>query len=154
MPNPKSLNVKSLGNVRLDWRGDQVIADVRRNMAQAMGEIGLRVEAESKKELYKGHGVLTGTLRRSIHAAQPGYSWASDDVAPAAGTPERGGQMALGITMSDAIVVQVGSGLNYALPVHQGFGGFEGYHYLRNGVRNVKPQIPAVLEKHKVGIKK
>lgn len=154
MPNPKGLNFKGLGKYRLDWRGDSLLGVVRNNVKQAWGEVGLRVEGEAKKQLYKGHGVRTGTLRRSIHTAAPGYNWAADDVAAAAGTPERGGQLTLPTLEFDGIVIQVGSGLVYALAIHQGFDSFDGYHYLRNGARIVTPQIPAILNKYHLSLQK
>lgn len=155
MPNPKGLNVRKMPNGRLTWRGPQVRDAVMGAVAQAWSEIGLRVETEAKKELYKGHGVVTGTLRRSIHAAEPGYNWRGDDAAPSTNTPERGGQMVMPLIQNNQLVTQVGSGLNYALPVHQGNGnGFEGYHYLRNGITKVKPAIPDVLRKYRLGIRR
>lgn len=154
MPLPKGMGVRSLGGFRLDWKGDRVVKQVRSNVAEAWGEVGLRVETEAKRQLYKGHGVVTGTLRRSIHTAQPGYNWRGDDVTPAPNSPERGGQLTLGLIQSDGIVTQVGSGLVYALAIHQGIGSFDGYHYLRNALRIVKPQILAVLKKHGVGLKR
>lgn len=130
----------------LVWRGDEVLALKTKQAAAALGEIGLRVEGESKKELYKGHGVITGTLRRSIHTALPGYTWAGDNVKPAPGTPERGGQLTM--PGFDQLVVQVGSGLEYAMAVHQGHHSFEGYHYIRNGLAKVKPLVPGIVRKH------
>ncbi len=130
-------------NVRLDWRGGAVLSAVlNETVAPAMGEIGLRVEGEAKKELIKGHGVLTGTLRRSIHTALPGYSWRSDDVTPSASTPERGGQKVAGV------VIEVGSGLWYALAVHQGHHGFAGYHYIVKGAEAVAPLVPEILARY------
>lgn len=151
---PKGVGVKSAGNVRLTWNGEQVKEAVRQNVAQAWTEIGLRVETEAKRELYKGHGVVTGTLRRSIHTATPGYDWSSDNVIASDSTPERGGQMALPSMESDGIRIQVGSGLVYALAIHQGFEDtpFQGYHYLRNALQKVKPKINTVLKKY--GLKK
>lgn len=120
-------------------------------LAAAVGEIGLRIEAEAKRELQPGHGVLTGTLRRSIHAADPGYDFAGDDVAPSDSSPERGGQDVAGVPDGDKIVVVVGSGLVYALAVHQGHGSFEGYHYLTNALEKVRPKAPAIVRKHLAG---
>lgn len=136
--------------MRLNWKGKEAATAVKRNVvAPALGEIGLRVETAAKRQLYKGHGVRTGTLRRSIHTATPGYNWQGDNMEPSASSPERGGQPALPEMESDQLVVQVGSGLRYALFVHQGDEGFEGYHYLVNGVEEVRPQVPAILQKHR-----
>lgn len=122
-----------------------------RRLAAAAGEIGLRVEAEAKRELQPGHGVETGTLRRSIHAAEPGYAFAGDDVAPSDSSPERGGGEVAGERDGDKIMVAVGSGLVYALAVHQGHGSFEGYHYLTNAVEKVRPKADAIVRKHMAG---
>lgn len=135
--------------IRLTWKGNEVSTKVKREvMGPALGEIGLRVEAAAKRQLVKGHGVKTGTLRRSIHTAAPGYAWQRDDVAPSNSTPERGGQQALPGMERDGLVVQVGSGLKYALAVHQGFGSFEGYHFLTTGAAEVKPQVPSIVKKY------
>lgn len=125
-----------MGNKNFKWKGKQAgEAFLREVVEPGMGLIGLAVEGESKKELRKGHGVESGTLRRSIHTALPGYTWASDDVEPAPGTPERGKKRVNGL------VVSVGSGLNYALPVHQGHGSFAGYHYILNGAEKVRGKM-------------
>lgn len=132
------------------WRGREVSQEVAERVAKALGEFGLRVEAHSKKELRRGHGVLTGTLRRSIHTAMPGYTWQNDDVPPSKASPERGGNAASGAVKNDRVTVEVGSGLIYALAVHQGHHSFEGYHYLTNGLAKAKPELPAVLRKWKL----
>uniref|UniRef100_A0A6H1ZEQ8 Tail protein n=2 Tax=viral metagenome TaxID=1070528 RepID=A0A6H1ZEQ8_9ZZZZ len=123
---------------------------VQTNVAEALGEFGLRVEGHAKRELQKGHGVLTGTLRRSIHTAGPDYSWSGDDVEPSPSAPERGGVLAKAVKTAVGLVVQVGSGLRYALAVHQGHGSFKGYHYLRKGLNKAKKELPEVLKRHKL----
>ena len=128
------------------WRGKEVSRAVAQNIAKALGEFALRAEGHAKKELRKGHGVLTGTLRRSIHTAQPGFNWASDE----AGSGERGGQMTEALVQGTRVTIQLGSGLSYALAVHQGHHHFEGYHYLTNGLDKAKPELPAVLKRHEL----
>ena len=115
----------------LDWRGKQVEGDVLAKVADALTEFGLRCEANAKQRLRPseqsggewvkggGHGVRTGTLRRSIHCASPGYSWESDDAEPGPGTPDRGGDRAQPELVSGQLTLQIGSGLNYAIYVHQ-----------------------------------
>ncbi len=120
-------------------------------LAAAVGEIGLRIEAEAKRELQPGHGVLTGTLRRSIHAGAPDYAFAGDDVEPSDSSPERGGGDVAGVRDGDRIMVAVGSGLVYALAVHQGHGSFAGYHYLTNALEKVGPKASAIVRKHLAG---
>lgn len=134
----------------LDWRGDEVKRTVMQNMAKALGEFGLTVEGEAKRELRRGHGVETGTLRRSIHTAMPGYDWGSDDVTPAPGTPERGGSQTNAAENNDQLTVEVGSGLKYAMAVHQGHHNFQGYHFLANGLKKAQGKLQSILAKYKV----
>jgi hypothetical protein len=137
----------------LDWRGDDAKRLVKENVAKAMAEFALTAEAESKKELRRGHGVVSGTLRRSIHAVLPGYDWGGDDVEPGAGSPERGGSEVVPDASNDQLTVELGSGLKYAMPVHQRrepHGGFTGYHYLTNGINKAKAKLNSILAKHKV----
>jgi hypothetical protein len=137
----------------LDWRGDDAKRLVKENVARAMAEFALTAEADSKKELRRGHGVVWGTLRRSIHAALPGYDWGSDDVESSAGSPERGGSEVMPDVNGDQLTVELGSGLNYAMSVHQRkepHGGFTGYHYLTNGINKAKAKLNSILAKHKV----
>lgn len=135
---------------RLVWRGNETLQQVVERLKGAMGEFGLTVEGEAKHELRKGHGVLTSTLQRSIHTAAPGYRWADDHVEPGPGTPERGGQAARGEERGGSVVVEVGSGLRYALPVHQGHGKFGGYHYLTNGLEKAKARLSDILRRWQV----
>jgi hypothetical protein len=135
---------------RLVWRGVKVVQAVQDNMAEAYMEFGLTVERHAKKQLKRGHGVLTGTLRRSIHVAEPGYAWSADDVTPGKASPERGGRGVKAKTIGVKTTLQIGSGLTYALPVHQGHHSFTGYHYLTNGLAKAKPELPGILKKHQM----
>ena len=133
------------------WRGKEVTQEVAQNVALALGEFALRAEGYAKKELRKGHGVETGTARRSIHTAQPGYAWIGDDQEPSAATPERGGQRVNGVIKGSRITVQLGSGLRYALPLHQGHHGFAGYHFITIGVDKAKTNdLDEVLRKYEL----
>lgn len=136
---------------KLNWKGDQVVELTKEQLEKVMVDIGLAAEGNAKRELRKGHGVLTGTLRRSIHAAEPGYQWSADTGASKMGgktvTPEhRGGKL----------VVELGSGLQYAMAIHQGWSGgrmrgsFPGYHYITNGVERTRSQVPMIVTKHKL----
>jgi hypothetical protein len=136
--------------VRLVWRATQVVRAVQTNVEAAYGEFGLRVERYSKKELYRGHGVQRGTLRRSIHVAGPGYSWSADDVPAGKSGPERGGRRVMAKTIGVKTTLLIGSGLKYSLPVHQGHHGFAGYHYLTNGLAKAKPELPTILQKYRM----
>ncbi|MCC6192263.1 MAG: hypothetical protein IT318_24795 [Anaerolineales bacterium] len=135
----------------LNWQGDELKAQLIEQLKSALGEIGLRVEGEAKKELQPGHGVLTGTLRRSLHAAAPSYDFAGDDVTPSESSPERGNQAPEAELLGDRLMIAVGSGLVYALPVHQGHGDFAGYHYLTNALDRVAPQALDIVRKHTGG---
>ncbi len=114
----------------------------------------LAAETAAKRELWWGHGVKTGTLRRSIHLAAPGYPWDSDDVPPGEGTPERGRRLVKPQIRDGGkrIVVELGSGLRYALPVEKGHHSFQGYHYLERGLlKAARDDLPEIVQK--VGLK-
>ncbi len=132
------------------WRGKEVSQAVAKNVAAALGEFALRAEGHSKRELQKGHGVITGTARRSIHTAQPGYNWSTDNVEPSNSAPERGGQMNEALISGNKISIELGSGLVYALPLHQGHHNFQGYHFLTIGVEKANKELPGVLKKHQL----
>ena len=115
-----------MADFELNWKGDEVLRTTKENAAKIIAEFALTVEGESKKELRKGHGVLTGTLRRSIHTALPDAS------------------------SSDQLTVEVGSGLDYAMAVHQGHHNFSGYHYLTIGLKKAKEKMQSIIARHQV----
>lgn len=133
-----------------NWRGDQIVTAVKKNVAKGMGKFALRVEGYSKKELRRGHGVRYGTLRRSIHTAAPGYNWGADDVKPGPGTAELGGRSFEATISGRRVTIQVGSGLRYALPVHQGHHSFDGYHYITIGLEKAKPELDNDLKEYRL----
>ena len=105
---------------------------IRQNLLAAMREIALTVEGKAKDELYRPpdfpqsrHGVETGTLRRDIRTEGP----------------EADGRV---------VKAQVGAWAHYALPVHQGHHGFEGYHYITNGLDKTRPKVDLILKRHQV----
>lgn len=132
------------------WRGAEVSQAVKQNVAKAFGKFALRVEGHAKKELRRGHGVRYGTLRRSIHTAAPGYNWGGDDVEPGPGTPELGGRLFEAMISGRKVTIQVGSGLGYALPVHQGHHSFAGYHYITIGLEKAKPELGNDLREYRL----
>ncbi len=147
-----------------NWHGDALSADVKRKLGEGLVEWGLRVETSAKKNLQPseqdaegdwvpggGHGVRTGTLRRSIHLSEPGYAWASDNVPPARGTPELGGKKPEPKEQGSRLVLEIGSGLEYALYQHQGFRGFVGHHFITKAVAEQAPKLTAILRRHLVG---
>jgi hypothetical protein len=138
---------------RLNWRGAEVAKLASDQVIEIMSDVGLAAEGNAKRELAKGHGVITGTLRRSIHAATPGYGWSGD----AGGTGERGGSRVRAERSGGRIHIEVGSGLEYAMAIHQGWsnsnglrGSFSGYHYLTNGVEKTRAQVPAIVTRWKL----
>lgn len=135
----------------LNWKGDQVVDEVEDNAILILGEFGLAVEGEAKQELRPGHGVKTGTLRRGIHAAKPGYNWAADNIVPSNSAPNLGGKIVSAVRKGGRLVVSVGVGLIYAMTVHQGHGSFKGYHYLTNGLEKARSKhLRKIIKRHRV----
>jgi hypothetical protein len=128
------------------WQPEKVVDEKMAKLARAYGRWGLVVEGESKKVLRRGHGVLTGTLRRSIHTAEPGYNFGADNVTPTASAPERGGQNTDAAVINRRLSLLVGSGMVYALAIHNGFGGFAGYHYITLGLKKAKPALKPMID--------
>lgn len=125
----------------LNWKGDACREQVVAAIVSGLNEFGLRHETASKGQLSPGHGVLTGTLRRSIHAAAPGYAWAGDDVNPSSSSPERGGQ-AGATEEAGRVVVAVGSGMSYARIIEERYG------YVEQGHNAVKGQLLGIIAAH------
>lgn len=132
---------------KLVWRGAEVLRQAETLMGEALGSVALEIESEAKRELYPGHGVDTGTLQRSIHVATPGYNWAGDNVKPSERSPERGGRRVNGL------VLIVGSGMDYALAVHQGSGNRDGYHFLTNASDRVMPRALRIIQNYLARVK-
>ena len=150
------------------WRGDELEDDLVERLKAGLSEIGLKIELEAKRELQPGHGVLTGTLRRSIHSAVSDYNFAGDapHLASAAAAraawkgsgfvkgnrkpqiPEMGGNLPEARREGHYLAVAVGSGLEYAMAVHQGHHSFGGYHYITNALEKVEPQVDAIMQRH------
>ncbi|MBT3390342.1 MAG: hypothetical protein HN413_08010 [Chloroflexi bacterium] len=143
---------------KLTWRGDEVVDEVAANVASALGEFGLRAEGRAKRKLRPserdekghwviggGHGKRRGHLQRSIHTATPGHNWASDE-----GSAEMGGKLVKAASRGLQVVLQIGSGLVYALKQHQDHYDPEVHHYLTNAVEETKKDWPAILKKYKI----
>jgi hypothetical protein len=128
------------------WQPEKVVKEKMTRLAKVYGRFGLVVEGYAKKELRRGHGVLTGTLRRSIHTAGPEYNFGADNVAPAPNAPERGGQVVEAGMQGNKLSLLVGSGMVYALKIHNGFGGFPGYHYITQGLKRAKPELKPMID--------
>lgn len=123
------------------WEPEKVVDEKLKRLARAFGTFGHEVEGESKRELKKGHGVLTGTLRRSIHTAEPGYSFSQDNVKPSNNTPERGKQQVNAAITRRRLSLLVGSGMVYAMRIHKL------YKYMTIGLNRAKPRLPAHINK-------
>lgn len=95
-----------------------------------------------------GRGLRTGTLRRSIHCATPGYNWEADDVTPSNQAPERGGQAAHPAEQGAQLTVQVGSGLRYARTVHDKHYNPTVNGFLTKAADEVRSDVPGVLRRH------
>lgn len=90
-------------------------------LVAALTEIDLRIETEAKKELYVGHGKISGNLQRSIQG----------EPATIQGNRVRG---------------KVGTkGVKYALPVHRK------YKYIHTGVERLRSQAMGIIRKHTKG---
>lgn len=76
------------------WLGDDVFNEIAQRMINAVDEIDMEIVNEAKGELYPGHGLITGNLRRSL----------AQEAASLNGT---------------RVVGAVGSGVNYAKAVHK-----------------------------------
>ena len=133
---------------RLQWKGAQTKEQVVRGVIGGLNEFHLGAETPIKAILQKGHGVVTGTARRSIHADAPTYTWGSDDVVPSPGTPERMGTGELPQKQANTVVGTIGSGLSYARALHDGHGSFSGYHFITLGYEKHQHELLPALEKH------
>ena len=133
---------------RLQWKGAQTKEQVVRAVIGGVHEFHLEVEREAKANLQPGAGVITGTARRSIHADAPTYTWGSDDVVPSPGTPERMGTGEMPQKQGNTVVGTIGSGLSYAMALHDGHGSFSGYQYITRAHGKEEHKLPGKLEKH------
>lgn len=133
---------------QLDWKGADARSRAVKAIIAAVNELHLEVEREAKAILQPGHGVITGTARRSIHADSPTYTWGSDDVPATPGSPERQGTGEMPAEQGNAVVGTVGSGLIYAMPLHEGHGSFSGYQFITRAHEKMAPKLPGKLEKH------
>ena len=139
-----------MAKFRLQWRGAETKAMVAKAVIGGLNEFHLEVEREAKAILQPGAGVVTGTLRRSVHAGAPSYGWESDDVPPSPTSTERGGTGGLPEKQGNMVVGTIGSGLVYALAVHDGhcYSAFPGYYYIERGYEKVQHKLPEKLQKH------
>ena len=128
---------------RLTWKGAEARGRVVKAVIAGLNEFHLGVETQAKGILFfPGGGVLTGTLRRSIHAAAPTYSYGADDVAPTSSSPERGGTGGMPQEQGGKVSGSIGSGLSYAMPIHNLFA------YITRGYEKHEHELLPAIEKH------
>ena len=126
----------------LNWKGAETRAKVVAAIVSGLGEFGLKHETAAKGQLQPGHGVLTGTLRRSIHSAATQYDFAGDDLPPTTTSPDRGGQEVVLQEEGGRVTVVVGSGMIYARKMEELYG------YMQNSHNQILPQLIPTIEKH------
>lgn len=126
----------------VNWRGEAAFGQIEQALSDALVDIGQRIEGEAKKQLRPGHGKVTGTLQRSIHAASADYSFRSDNVKAGAGTPERGGGVPVPRRSRERLIIAVGTGMEYAMWIHLLYG------YLSAGFNKVSPQALSIVRKY------
>lgn len=151
---------KGAGAFHLDWRGPELDRKLQAGLSAGLTEIGLRIEAKAKARLKPseqvdgewveggGHGKRTGTLQRSLHNAQLGYDWDSDNVEPSDNSPERGGQGVAPSEDGDTLWIEVGSGLEYAMAVHENHYDPDVVLFIQQAVDDVKPQALAIIKRN------
>lgn len=103
--------------MKVDWN-EKLLNDVAARLVPALDEIDMRIETGAKRELYPGHGKLTGTLQRSIHSR------------PA----RREGSRVVGAVGTEP--------LSYALKIHLL------YRYLLIGLQKTEPMALGIIERH------
>lgn len=126
----------------LIWKGGEVSAETKAMLADALTEFGLTHETAAKGQLAPGHGVASGTLRRSIHAAYPTYAFSQDDVPPSNNSPERSGRGGSAGVFKNKVSINVGSGMVYARRIE------DLYAYITQAHEQVIGKLPGIIEKH------
>ena len=112
-------------------------------ITSGLTEYGLKHETAAKTLLFPGHGKVTGTLQRSIHAASPNYDYTADNVKASNSSPERSGTGGEAMKINKYMIrVSVGSGLNYAERIENL------YNYLTKSQELTLPQLEPTIQKH------
>lgn len=103
----------------LTWRGEEILERARQGAVRGLTELDQRIEAGAKAELYPGHGLLTGALRRSI-----------------VGEPAR-------VESPTRVVGRVAAkGVRYARRINRR------YRYLEAGYGKARPRARDILGRH------
>lgn len=102
--------------LKLTWNGPAILAKARAGAVAGLTEVDQRIEGEAKAELYPGHGLLTGALRRGI---------VGEEAQAVSATLVRG-----------RVAVK---GIPYARVIERRYG------YLKNGWRKVRPRAAGIV---------
>lgn len=146
---------------RLVWLGDKVADEVFDKVVMpALTEFGLRAETASKAKLKislqdenkdwvkgGGRGKRQGTLQRSIHLAPPDYAWGGD----ADGDSELGGREVTPVKSGDRVTLSLGSGIEYAIYVHELHYNPEVNGFIIRSVEEEKAKLPSILDRYALG---
>jgi len=126
------------------WYGEHVLRQTVDNVAEALGEIAFEAELGAKHHIQPGHGVDTGSLKRSIHCAPPGYNWRADHSYP--NGPERGGKIVKAEPMPNGkLWVRVGSGQRYSIWVYLKY-----YRFMEAGRLRARLMTGSILHRHRL----
>jgi hypothetical protein len=131
-----------MATARLVWKGPAVRQKVVTAVISGLQEFALTHETEAKSELQPRRGVVTGTLRRSIHAANPEYSYQKDHVLSSPSTPERGRGTPQLAERGGKVAVVVGSGMRYARRIENR------YSYMMRSYGRMLPRLEPIIRKH------
>ncbi len=137
------------------WHGDQLSREMEAKLVRGFVKWGLSCETAARTRLRPseqdaegdwvpggGHGKRTGHLQRSIHIAAPGYNWAGDngaqgDLHKEAVQPKRG---------NGRLTLEIGSGVEYALLIHQTHYDPEVYHFITAAIAEKRSQLTGTLQ--------
>lgn len=136
-----------MSRVKLRWNGKQLLKNLESGLGDGLVEFDHQVAEAAKAQLWPGHGVITRTLKRSLHAASPDYNWRGDNVKPSNKAPERGRKPFKVKKIGNKIMGVIGSGMIYAMAIHQGFKSFAGYHYITIGLQKKLPDVPRIFQR-------
>ena len=154
--------IAKIKRIKIEWRSDELMAKVEEAVGKVLTEAGLTAEGKAKQKLRPslqiadrfvkggGRGVRTATLRRSIHIATPGYIWGGDDVPPSSTSPERGGKKAEPKREGKKVTLELGSGVNYSIYVHELHYDPEVHHFLLTSVEETKDDLPGIIARHRI----
>lgn len=104
---------------RLSWRGNDLAKDCVDAANEVHALLLLEAEQRSKNYLYPGNGVKTGTMKRGIHVAEPGFDWDKEDIPPSENTPERGGKLVMPKLKNRKWGLELGVGVYYSIFYHE-----------------------------------